>query len=357
MSKTALIMAGGTGGHVFPALATADVLRAQGVEVHWMGTERGIESRVIPEAGIPLHTIDVQGVRGKGKLGLLAAPFRIFKAIRQAKKVFNTVKPDVVMGMGGFASGPGAVAAKLSGVPLVIHEQNATAGMTNRLSARFASRVLEAFGGAFGEGVLSETVGNPVRGDILDLPEPSARFKDRTGPLRILVVGGSLGAKAINELMPKALAELSPDERPEVWHQTGMKNLEETQAIYDELSVSAKVVPFIEKMSDAYGWADWVVCRSGALTVSELAIAGVPALLVPFPFAVDDHQTTNAEFLVNAGAARLIQQRDLGVDDVVSLMKNESDRAELVRMADQGRSVARPQASQHVAEICLEMMK
>lgn len=355
--KTLLVMAGGTGGHVFPALAVADCLREQGVDVHWMGTAKGIEARVVPAADIPLHLIDVQGLRGKGKLSLLGAPLRLLKAIWQAVKVVRSVKPDAILGMGGFASGPGAVAARLLGIPLVIHEQNAVAGLTNRLSARMAKRVLEAFGGAFSRmNIHTESVGNPVRGPILALPAPAERFAKRQGPLRVLVVGGSLGAQRINELLPEVLAALPADARPEVWHQTGRNHHDATVARYEALGVTARVVPFIEQMDEAYGWADWVICRAGALTVSELAIAGLPALLVPFPWAVDDHQTGNARFLEQAGAAWLIQQKDL-TPDALSALLQQQDRAALLARAEKAKAIARPDASARVAEICLEIMK
>jgi UDP-N-acetylglucosamine--N-acetylmuramyl-(pentapeptide) pyrophosphoryl-undecaprenol N-acetylglucosamine transferase len=357
MHKTALVMAGGTGGHVFPALATARCLEQQGVSIHWMGTQKGIESSVVPNAGIQLHTIDVQGLRGKGRLSLLLAPFKLVKAIWQAVKVVRKVRPDVVLGMGGFASGPGAVAARLLRIPLVIHEQNAVAGMTNRISAKLAQRILVAFPGAFSGAVKTEQTGNPVRGAILDLPEPEVRYSQRDGVINVLIVGGSLGAKAINEIVPEALAELSIEERPCVWHQTGKQNFEVTQEKYRVLNLSARVDAFIEHMDEAYGWADLVICRSGALTVSELAIAGVPALLIPFPFAVDDHQTGNARYLEEAGAAWIIQQSDLKKDDLVKILRNKTDRSSLLEMALKARSVAKPNASIDVAKICLESMK
>ena len=355
--KTALIMAGGTGGHVFPALATARCLQQEGVSIHWMGTQKGIEATVVPNAGIPLHIIDVQGLRGKGRLSLLSAPFKLLKAIWQAVSVVRDVKPDVVLGMGGFASGPGAVAAWLMGIPLVIHEQNAVAGMTKRISAKLAKRVLVAFPGAFGSGVKAEQTGNPVRGAILDLPEPRQRYEQRSGAINLLVVGGSLGAKGINDIVPEALAQLAVDERPSVWHQAGKQHIDAAQQKYKTLDVSARVDAFIEHMDEAYGWADIVICRSGALTVSELAIAGVPALLIPFPFAVDDHQTGNARYLEKAGAAWIIQQSDLRVDDLVNILRNKTDRRLLTDMALKARSVAKPDASKHVARICLESMK
>lgn len=357
MNKTILVMAGGTGGHVFPALATAQCLQIKGVSVHWMGTEKGIESRIVPNAQIPLHTIDVQGLRGKGRLSLLLAPFKLIKAVWQAIKIMRSVSPDVVLGMGGFASGPGAVAARVLRIPLVIHEQNATAGLTNRISAKLAQRILVAFPSAFSSDIRVEQTGNPVRGAILDLPSPQERYKQREGAINVLIVGGSLGAKAINDLVPEAFAALSLESRPNVWHQTGKQHLEATQEKYKALDVSARVDAFIEKMDEAYGWADLVICRSGALTVSELAIAGVPALLIPFPFAVDDHQTANARYLEEAGAAWVIQQADLKKDDLVEILHNKVDRGALLEMALKARSVAKPNASIDVAGICLESMK
>ena len=354
--KRLLVMAGGTGGHVFPALATADLLRQQGVEVEWLGTDKGIEARVVPEAGIPLNTIPVAGLRGKGPLKLLTAPFNLLKALWAARKVLKQVKPDAVLGMGGFASGPGGLAAWLMNIPVVIHEQNAIPGMTNKVLARTATRVLQAFPGAFDECGEKETIGNPVRGPILELPDPSVRMQDRQGPIRVLIVGGSLGAKAINEKLPLAFAELPTDQRPEVWHQTGPMHLKATQQIYASANVQAKVVPFIDKMDEAFAWADLVVCRSGALTVSEIAIAGVASILVPFPFAVDDHQTANGQFLVNAGAAVLIQQDALSTEKLLELFEQLNQREQLLTMAELARKQGKPNAGQQLADVCLEVM-
>ncbi|WP_428035553.1 undecaprenyldiphospho-muramoylpentapeptide beta-N-acetylglucosaminyltransferase [Amphritea sp.] len=361
-NRKALIMAGGTGGHVFPALATADCLRQQGVAVEWLGTAAGIEAEVVPAANIKLHCIDVKGLRGKGKLSLLLAPLRLLHALYQALAVLRRVKPDLVLGMGGFASGPGGLAAWLTGVPIVVHEQNACAGMTNKILSRMAKRVLEAFGGAFRGKVVTTVVGNPVRGDILNLPEPGLRFAERQGPIRLLVVGGSLGARAINELLPVVLSRLADDDQFEVLHQVGKRNLAETQALYKAAGLdgreSIRVVPFIERMDEAYGWADLVLCRSGALTVSELSIAGVASVLVPFPFAVDDHQTGNARFLAQAGAAILIQQKELDQDRLINILTEQlNDRQVLLEMAQKARQLGQPAASQTVAEICLEVMK
>ncbi len=357
--KVALIMAGGTGGHVFPALAVADLLRDSGLRVHWLGTRAGIEATVVPSANIPLHCIDVKGLRGKGKLGLLKAPWLIFKAIWQAKQVFDSIKPDVVLGMGGFASGPGAVAAMLARVPLVIHEQNAKAGMTNKLSLSMACRKLAAFPGAFGndEAKGIEVVGNPVRGAILNMQASSERYANRSGKLNLLVVGGSLGAAAINKVVPQTLSQFKPEGRPEVWHQAGIRNIDTTQALYNQMQVQAKVVAFIDNMDEAYAWADLVICRAGALTVSELAIAGVASVLVPFPFAVDDHQTANGEFLASVGAAIMVQQSQLDSMQLKKLLEQLKDRASLLKMAEKANSVAAPEASSIVASICLEEIK
>ena len=352
-----LVMAGGTGGHVFPALAVADLLRDQGHQVEWLGTAQRIEARVVPEAGIKLNTIAVEGVRGKSKLSLLLAPFKMVKAVLQARQVVRRYNPDVVLGMGGFASGPGALAAYLQGCPLVIHEQNAIAGVTNTQSRRFAQRVLQAFPGAFKSGEQGEVVGNPIRGPILTLPSPAERFSGRQGRLRLLVVGGSLGALAINELVPQVLAKLPSDERPEVLHQTGEKHLHATQAAYTDAGVTAEIVPFIAAMDEAYGWADLVICRAGALTVSEIAIAGVAALFVPFPFAVDDHQTANAAYLVEAGAADLIAQKDLTVERLLDWLKQHNSREQLLAMAERAREQGRPDAGHRVAEVCMEVCR
>ena len=356
--KVALIMAGGTGGHVFPALATVHELQGSGVHCEWLGTARGIEAEVVPAAGLKLHCISVSGLRGKGKLGLLLAPFRLLWALFQALKVMRQVKPDVVLGMGGFASGPGGVAARLMGIPLVIHEQNALAGMTNKLLSRVAQRVLEAFDNGFQGKVKTQQVGNPVRGPILQMGDPERRFSERQGPLRLLVVGGSLGAKALNETIPEYLATLPAAERPEVWHQTGKRTFEETYQRYSELGLQANVVPFIEDMSEAYGWADLVICRAGALTVSELAIAGVPSLLVPFPHAVDDHQTKNAEYLSVLGAAQLLPQPELSAEKLKQIISGQfSERQALLKMARKAKQLARPDAGARVAEVCQEVMK
>ena len=356
-SKRILIMAGGTGGHVYPALAVADLLREAGHSVEWLGSVRGIENTVVPNASIQLHTINVQGLRGKGKLSLLAAPFNLLKALLQAFKVVKRVKPDVVLGMGGFASGPGALSAWLLRLPLVIHEQNAIAGLTNSQSRRFATRVLQAFPNAFKHGHQGKVVGNPLRGPLLAMAPPDERFLNRKGVMRVLVVGGSLGARAINELLPKALTLIPIDRRPEVLHQSGPLHHDNTLKAYASENIEASVVPYIESMEQAYGWADLVICRAGALTVSEVSMAGVPALFIPFPFAVDDHQTANAQSLVVAGGADMMAQNDLTAERLSAWLEQHQSRSTLLDMANAARSQAKPDASRQVADICLEVAK
>ncbi|WP_237057689.1 undecaprenyldiphospho-muramoylpentapeptide beta-N-acetylglucosaminyltransferase [Microbulbifer sediminum] len=352
--RTFLVMAGGTGGHVFPALAVARALIARGARVEWLGTARGIESQLIPDADIPLHVISVEGVRGKGKLALLKAPLQVSRAVMQARAVVRKVKPDAVLGFGGFASGPGGVAAKLSRVPLIIHEQNAVAGTTNRLLAKIANRVLEAFDSGLPH---AEQVGNPVREEIVALPAPEERVA-RERPLRLLVLGGSLGAVAINELVPQAVEMLQPEERPLIVHQAGTRHLDLAREAYSQAGVEAEVVPFISDMAAAYGHADLVVCRAGALTVSEVAAAGVGAIMVPFPFAIDDHQTKNGEWLQQAGGAVVVQQETLTAEQLAELMGGLFAQPEkLVAMARAARSVAVTDATERVLAACAEEIK
>ncbi len=356
MGRRVMIMAGGTGGHVFPALAVAEELRARGVELFWLGTPDSFESRLVPEAGISLERIDVQGLRGTGLRRWLVAPFKLGGAMVQALMVLRRRRPGVVLGMGGFVSGPGGVVARLMGIPLVIHEQNAIPGMTNQWLSRIASRVLEAFPGSFGAARQAQLVGNPVRAGIAALPAPAERMAGREGALRLLVLGGSLGAQVLNERVPEALAKMAPDRHPQVRHQAGRGKDEAARAAYAAAGVEASVQPFVADMAEAYGWADLVLCRAGALTVSELAAAGVAALLVPFPHAVDDHQTRNAAFLCDRGAARLLPQSELSVDSLSACLGELlSDRAQLQRMAEQARALAQPESAQRVADICEEM--
>jgi UDP-N-acetylglucosamine--N-acetylmuramyl-(pentapeptide) pyrophosphoryl-undecaprenol N-acetylglucosamine transferase len=318
-----LIMAGGTGGHVFPALAVAEHLRARGIQVNWLGTAKGIETNLVPKAGFTLHLIRVEGVRGRGLIGLLKAPFLIINAIFQALAVIRKTQVDVVLGFGGFASGPGGVAAKIAGKPLLIHEQNAVAGTTNRILSHLSARVLSAFDGAFknAKTLGVEVVGNPVRSAIYQLVPVTERYNTRTQqqlPLRLLVLGGSLGAKAINELVPNAIAGMDVAARPEIWHQSGMMHQETTSALYKHHQLNARVDAFIEDMAGAYGWADMIICRAGALTVSELMAAGVSAALIPLPSAIDDHQTWNARVLTRAGAAVALVQRELTAEKLTT---------------------------------------
>lgn len=356
MAGGVMIMAGGTGGHVFPALAVADWLRSRGVEVTWMGTRSGLEARVVPAAGIPIEWVQVTGLRGKGVAGWLLAPLRLVRALVQAIGILRRCRPRAVLGMGGFVTGPGGLASWLLRTPLLVHEQNAIPGLTNRLLARLAGRVMEAFPGSFRAGPKVMTTGNPVRKAIAALPEPGERLANAHASLHLLVVGGSLGAVAINAVVPEAVAALSPEQRPAIWHQAGERNLETARARYREAGLEARVVPFIEEMAEAYAWADLVLCRAGALTIAELAAVGVPALLVPYPHAVDDHQTANARWLVEAGAAELIPQPLLSAARLTEhLQQLACDRERLLAMAEAARRVARPCATEQVGRECLRL--
>lgn len=353
MTPLALIMAGGTGGHVFPALAVAEDLRARHWRIVWMGTHAGLEARVIPAKGIPIEWVSISGLRGKGWATLLMAPLRLAKAYWQALAIVRRHKPTVVLGVGGFVTGPGGVAARTLGRPLVIHEQNAIAGLTNRWLARIANVVLEGFPGSFGRPERARYIGNPVREAIALLPAPDARFSERNGPARVLVVGGSLGARRLNAAMPRALALMPPAERPEIWHQAGDRGLAEAHAAYSEAGVYARVVPFIDDMAQAYAWCDLIVCRAGALTIAELTAAGLGAILVPFPAAVDDHQTANAKLLVDADAALLIADSDLAPERLAqALAELTRDRTRLLDMARRARALARPHATRDLAAAC-----
>ncbi len=361
MSKltSVLIMAGGTGGHVFPGLAVAKKLIEQNIAVNWLGTKDSFESRVVPEAGIPIHYISISGVRGKGIFTLLFAPFRLLYAVFQAKRIIKKLKPDLVLGMGGFASGPGGIASWMSGVPVVIHEQNAKAGTTNTWLAKIAKRILEGFPNTFLQ-KNAIPVGNPVRQEIVNIPPPSQRFLGQKNPLRLLVLGGSLGAQALNELVPEALGQLAADMRPHVVHQTGEKHLEKTKAIYDRMLGSLdgciEVVPFIREMDKAYVAADVVLCRAGALTISELCVAGLGAILVPFPHAVDDHQTANAGFMAKNGAAVLIQQKELTATMLANLLKDfYLNKEKVMAMAQVAYALRKADAAERVVTICKEV--
>jgi UDP-N-acetylglucosamine--N-acetylmuramyl-(pentapeptide) pyrophosphoryl-undecaprenol N-acetylglucosamine transferase len=342
-------MAGGTGGHVFPALAVAEKLQAGGCPVAWLGTHAGLEARVVPAHGIPMHWIKVKGLRGKGALHLLAAPFMLVWSLLQAAGVLLKVRPAAVLGMGGYTTGPGGVIAWMFRRPLVIHEQNSVAGLTNRLLRPLAHTVLEAFPGSLKNAIHT---GNPVRRSIAEVPfgEPDLRSRRP----RLLVVGGSLGAAALNQQVPAALAELGPKQRPEVWHQTGLGHIDEAKKAYDAAGVEVRLDAFIEDMSTAYQWADLVLCRAGALTVAELAAVGVASILVPYPYAVDDHQTANAHYLVDAGAAVLMPQSQLTPRRLREQLKLLQQPERLIAMAEQAREKAMPEAAQRVAEFCVE---
>ena len=353
--RVVLIMAGGTGGHVFPALAAARVLRERGFEPVWLGTQRGLEAKLVPPQQIAIEWISVSGLRGKGVTAWLAAPYRLSLAIWQSLQVMRRRNPSVVLGAGGFVSGPGGVAAWLTRRPLVIHEQNAVAGLTNRLLARIALRVLEAFPNSFPPSVRAEAVGNPVRREIAAIASPGQRFANRQGPLRVLIFGGSQGAARLNTVVPAALALLDAQSRPQVVHQAGERHAAQAKEFYAQHNVQADVRAFIDDMAEAYGWADLVICRSGALTVSELAAAGLPALFVPFGAAVDDHQTRNARFLVDAHAATLIPEAELTpprlADELRKLLG--AGRGALAAMAERARALAITDADVKLADACI----
>ncbi len=354
-NRPILVMAGGTGGHVYPALAVARSLEARAQQIVWLGTHRGLEASVVPAAGIDMEWISVKGLRRKGAVALLIAPFQLGWALLQALGVIFRRRPAAVLGMGGFVSGPGGLAAWLTRRPLVIHEQNAVAGLTNRLLARLARVVLQAFPGSFYSRVNAETVGNPVREDIAAVAAPSERYAQREGPLRLLVLGGSQGALALNQTVPAALAQLAPAERPVVRHQCGKLTLDTARAAYEERQVDVDLTPFIDNMAEAYAWADLVVCRAGALTVAELCAVGLPALFVPYPGAVDDHQTANARPMADAGAAVIIDQSMLSADVLAGQLREWlSSRDELRQKAEQAHQLDQPHALARITELCLE---
>ena len=350
-----LIMAGGTGGHVFPALAVARALRERSESVIWLGTEKGLEARVVPADGFPLEFVRVSGLRRKGFLSLVIAPFKLFLAVWAALKLIRRLRPKVVLGMGGFASGPGGLAAWLLRRPLVIHEQNAAAGLTNRLLAGVASEVLQAFPNAFAGKVAVRTIGNPVRSDIFNLPAPDVRISAEPGPLHLLVLGGSQGALVLNETVPQAVSLLqSAGMNVDVWHQSGVSTLDAAKHAYQDAGVTARIEPFIEAMNSAYGWADLVVCRAGALTIAELAAAGVGSILVPYPSAVDDHQTCNAMFMVDAEAAVLMPQSELNPESLAAQLEHfATDRQLLITTALNAKAQAQPDATANLMLACL----
>ncbi|MGY6554117.1 MAG: undecaprenyldiphospho-muramoylpentapeptide beta-N-acetylglucosaminyltransferase [Wenzhouxiangella sp.] len=350
MSRTrVMIMAAGTGGHIFPGLAVARALLERGAEVSWLGTPSGLENRLVPAAGLSLDPIGISGLRGRGLTGWLLAPVTVLRAMAQARAIFRRRRPQCVLSMGGYVAGPGGLMARLMGIPLLIHEQNAVAGLTNRLLRPLARRVLSGFPDVL-KG--AQHCGNPVREAIQSLPEPALRYARRSGRLKVLVVGGSQGSAALGRIVPQALALIPPAARPELLHQAG-RQLDDTRAHYTQAGVEAEVIEFIDDMASAWGDADLAICRAGALTIAELAAAGVPAVLVPFPYAVDDHQTANARFLVDAGAAWLAPEAEWTPEKLAALLSGVT-REQLRQMADKARAQARPDAVDQVVQACLE---
>jgi len=349
----ALIMAGGTGGHIFPGLAVAEALRARGWRVHWLGAPGSMESRLVPPRGFALETVEFGGLRGKGLVTKLLLPLNLLRAFWQSLQVVRRVKPDVLVGLGGYITFPGGMMGVLLGKPLVLHEQNSIAGLANKVLAEVADRRFCAFPNALSK---AEWVGNPMRAAFLNQPAPAERFAGRTGPLRLLVVGGSLGAQALNRVVPQALALIPAAQRPVVLHQSGEKQIDELRANYASAGAAADLTPFIEDTASAYAEADLVIGRAGASTVTELAAVGAASLLVPFPAAVDDHQTHNARFLVDAGAAWLEAQAGLTPDKLALLLQG-LDRAQLQAMAEKARAVAKTGATEAVVGACLELAK
>lgn len=346
-------MAGGTGGHVFPALAVAEEMRQRGWDVIWLGAEGGMETTLVPKHGFTMETIRFRGVRGKGPLRWLLLPLSLLIAFWQSARVILKVRPDVVLGMGGFAAFPGGMMAAFLDRPLAIHEQNAIPGLANKVLAQVADRVLTAFPNALAK---SEWSGNPVRADITAIPEPGQRFAGRSGPLKLFVVGGSLGAQALNEAVPKALAMLPSAERPTVIHQAGLKHIDTLRRNYAQAGVAGELVPFVEDMGSRYAAADLVICRAGATTVAELACAGVASVLVPFPFATDDHQTANARFLSERGAALLVPQSELTPERLADILAR-ARREQLLDMAQRAHALAKPDAARAVADKCEELVR
>ena len=349
--KTALIMAGGTGGHIFPGLAVAEELRARGWRVHWLGAPGSMESRIVPQHGFPLELIDFSGVRGKGLVTLALLPLRLLRAFWQALQVVRRVQPDVVVGLGGYITFPGGMMGVLCGKPLVLHEQNSVAGMANKVLAGVADRVFTAFPDVLKK---AQWVGNPLRSAFTRQAAPSERFAGRTGPLRLLVAGGSLGAQALNDIVPRALALIPAADRPLVTHQSGATQIDALRANYQAAGVQAELTPFIDDTANAFAAADIIVCRAGASTVTEIAAVGAAAVFVPFPFAVDDHQTTNARFLVNAGGGWLVQQSDLTPEGLAKMLLN-SERTALVDIAEKAKNMQKINATREVVAACEEL--
>ncbi len=353
MAQTIMIMAGGTGGHVFPALAVADALRAAGWHVVWLGSRSGMEATLVPARGYEIAWLRFSGLRGKGIVAKLLLPLNLLVAFWQSARAILARRPHVVLGMGGYISFPGGMMASLLNRPLAIHEQNSVAGLANRVLVHLADRVLVAFPDTLAKG---EFVGNPVRAEIARVAPPAERFATRSGPLRVLVVGGSLGAAALNDIVPKALARMPAAARPAVTHQSGDKHIAALRANYAAAGVQAELVPFIDDMAAAYAGADLVICRAGATTVAELTACGVASLLVPFPFAVDDHQTVNARYLVERGAALLEPQAELTPERLAETLAGLT-RDALRAMAERARAAAKPDATAAVARACMELAR
>ena len=357
-SMHVLIATGGTGGHVYPALAVAEELMHRGVRVSWMGTRKGMEEKLVSARSIPLHFVSVSGLRGKGLSGWLLAPFKLTYAIAQAINILMTQKPNVVLGMGGFVSGPGGIASWLLQKPLVIHEQNTVAGMTNKMLSHFATQVVEAFPDTFDKKVKAVYAGNPVRSDIEDINAPAERYEQASNKaVKVLVIGGSLGATALNENLPYVFHAIKEKCNFEIVHQTGLRHLESAKQSYQQYAVQAEVLDYIDDMSTMYRWADLVICRAGALTVSEIAIVGLAAVFIPFPYAVDDHQYFNAKYLADNDAAIVTRQANIQSTEFISMLEKLmcNGREKLQAMAENARTLAMPGAASKVADICCNL--
>ena len=354
MSRTIMIMAGGTGGHIFPALAVAENLRARGWNIVWLGSRTGMEATLVAPRGYVMAWISMSGVRGKGWLRMLVLPLQLLIAFWQSARAIFAHRPDVVLGMGGYVSFPGGMMASLFNRPLAIHEQNSIAGLANRVLARLADRVLAGFPDAFGAATAVIWTGNPVRSEVAAIAAPGQRYRARSGPLRLTVIGGSLGAQVLNETVPQALALLPADGRPLVTHQAGARQLAAAEANYQRAGVTATLTPFITDMAAQYAESDLIICRAGASTIAELAATGIASVLVPFPHAVDDHQTSNARFLAERGAAVLVPQSEFTPHKLAGLLRGFTREA-LLGMAQQAHSVSKPDATRMVAEACMEL--
>ena len=350
-----VIMAGGTGGHIFPGLAVAEVLRKQNIPVRWLGAEGGMETRTVPAAGIPLDVVAITGLRGKGLIRWITMPLKLMRAVWQARRLLEANRPGCAVSFGGYAAAPGGIAAWTKGIPVLVHEQNRIPGLTNRLLTRFARKILQGFPGTFPQEMSAIDSGNPVRHEVAAIEEPQTRLAGRSGPVRVLITGGSQGAQVLNQVVPAALKKFSSTVAIEIRHQAGAKRVDEATEAYATAGVEAEISPFISDMAEAYGWADLVICRSGALTVAELATAGVASVLVPFAFAVDDHQTRNAEYLADAGAAVILSQSSIDSQILAAALQPLlSDRSKLLSMSIAARQKALPDAAEMVVDACRE---